>query len=127
MIKPEFCEPEEYQSHVNNMSDVPLDVKIAFTRDCISDYCQLGGNICGGTLHIIVDDGNYDDGSIAYCLNSCIKEGDVQGVLLLNLIFNIPGDQRFRLDNEDLKTMHVISKEGFNSQDINKLMINLKE
>lgn len=100
-MKTEFCETENYRIVTNNRKISGND-SIDFVRSCIVGYCRLRDNSGGGSLHVVVDDGNYSDDTLMYALNFCIRESDFQGVLLLNLIMLIPSDQRFRLDNIDL-------------------------
>ena len=43
-------------------------------------YLQM--NITGGSLHIVLDDGNNSDDSIEFCYNYAKERGDVAGMLI---------------------------------------------
>lgn len=97
MIKPEFCKYNEYSEVVINMSEVSVDALIQFTKRSIESFYKHPDNLAGGPLHIVVDDHNYETQFLAYCLNEAIKIGDIQAILLLNLILNIPAEERDKL------------------------------
>ena len=42
-------------------------------REYIGCLYNLEGCCCGGELHILLDDDNYDDDSILYCLKECLS------------------------------------------------------
>lgn len=58
----------------------------------------------GGSLHILLDDGNVDDVSIGFCRKGCESRGDTFGVFLCNVIQSIPKSSRWRLFNKDWNT-----------------------
>lgn len=51
--------------------------------DVLRAYCKclysLEGNGVGGYLHILLDDGNYTDSNILYCLDQCTKHPEWNG------------------------------------------------
>lgn len=55
----------------------------------IAEYGQIPENICGGNLHIILDDENVDDTSVIFCYNECKKEKDYLGMLICSLLMGI--------------------------------------
>lgn len=42
-------------------------------RKLIGNFYQLEGCSAGGPLHILLDDDNYDIGSIMFCMNHCFE------------------------------------------------------
>ena len=42
-------------------------------RKIIGEYYQLEGCACGGPLHILLDDDNYDIGSVRWCIEWCFE------------------------------------------------------
>ena len=68
------------------------------TRLCIPDiaplitlFSQDPENIVGGNLHIYLSDGNVEDSYIKFCLEECVKNGDLLGeaICLLSLKMSI--------------------------------------
>lgn len=49
-------------------------------KKMIKGYYTLPGCVAGGPLHVLLDDDNYDIGSIHFCMNHCFENlnGDVQ-------------------------------------------------
>lgn len=43
-------------------------------RKIIDEYYGLRNCGCGGPLHILLDDDNYDIGSIHFCIEKCFEE-----------------------------------------------------
>ena len=71
-----------------------------FIQD-IRDYYEKDGNAAGGNLHIVLDDGNLDDGSILFCINNCIERNDVDGLRLCKILFACSMTQRGKLYHWD--------------------------
>lgn len=42
-------------------------------RKIIGEYYQLEGCACGGPLHILLDDDNYDINSVRWCVEWCFE------------------------------------------------------
>jgi hypothetical protein len=67
-------------------------------------YCAKPGNATGGSLHIVLDDGNIEDHHIRYCAEFAEKRGDGEGVELARLLLRMSRTQRNkvyrRLDGE---------------------------
>lgn len=57
-------------------------------------YYQQPGNICGGSLHIVLDDHNLEDCHIIYCRDYAKDRGDDDGVILAQLLLAMTGTQR---------------------------------
>lgn len=60
-------------------------------------YYAKEGNSTGGNFHIVLDDGNWDDGSVKFCLNEARKTGDEDGVRLGELLLRMSRTQRLKL------------------------------
>lgn len=44
-------------------------------------------NCCGGSLHVVLDDGNLGDADVLHCISWAETEGDPEGITLgLNLL-----------------------------------------
>ncbi len=96
-MKNYICDKEEYEKVLSHNFEHSVDHEnkaiIHIVNETIANFYNLDGeNICGGNLHIILDDGNLRDSDIFFCLNSCIKEGDFQGILIgiFNFFFFFP-------------------------------------
>lgn len=63
----------------------------------VMEYCKclyrLEGCLCGGPLHIILDDGNYRDSDIIFCMKECLRnpenEGSDLGLLICRELSNM--------------------------------------
>ena len=52
------------------------------------DYYKIPGNECGGSLHIVLDDGNTEPHFIGYCAVYAARHDDTIGeVLALDLLW----------------------------------------
>lgn len=63
----------------------------------VNEYYNKEGNSCGGNLHIVLDDGNCDNGSIQYCLDRCITNNDQDGINICNLLMQMSKTQRLKV------------------------------
>ena len=71
------------------------------------EYCKclykLEGCVCGGSLHILLDDDNYDDDDILFCLNECIQHPDREeselGILICKEYLKLSKEERIVFDN----------------------------
>jgi hypothetical protein len=50
-----------------------------------------------GSLHVILDDGNYSDSSVRYCVHSAAESGDVEGERLARILLSMSTTQRRKL------------------------------
>lgn len=55
---------------------------MADVSEMVLDYLSHPDNGVGGNLHIVLDDGNTDDGSISFCYGYASAKGDEAGVRL---------------------------------------------
>jgi hypothetical protein len=60
----------------------------------VEAYRALPGNIVGGSLHVVLDDGNVDDKSIGYCLNAAREDGDEDGAAIAQVLLRMSKTQR---------------------------------
>ena len=64
-------------------------------------YYAKAGNGVGGSLHIVLEDGNVTDDNVRYCLNWAREHGDTDGVRLAELLLRMSKTQRLRLFRAD--------------------------
>jgi hypothetical protein len=60
-------------------------------------YRDTPGNCTGGSLHIVLDDGNVEDGHVRHCLDYATAKGDTDGVLLAETLLRMSKTQRLKL------------------------------
>jgi hypothetical protein len=73
--------------------------------DQISSYYQVDGNGAGGTLHIVLDDGNVETDHIQWCIDNTIKaENDQEALDIANELLKLSYSARKRLYNNQWKT-----------------------
>lgn len=60
-------------------------------------YAALPGNSVGGSLHIVLDDGNVDDDSVLHCIKWAHECADVAGVKLGEILLRMSRTQRKKL------------------------------
>lgn len=60
-------------------------------------YYSIPENRAGGSLHIVLDDGNIDDDDIRHCLDYARAEGDCAGVSLAEQLLKVSKNQRRKL------------------------------
>ena len=80
-------------------------VRIAqMERPTISDvlpkiraYYAKPNNLSGGSLHIVLDDGNVRDCDVRYCVEFAQKRCDSDGVSLAETLLLMSRAQRFKL------------------------------
>jgi hypothetical protein len=51
----------------------------------------------GGTLHIVLDDGNVDDSDVQFCIDYARRQGDNAGVFLGQILLRMSKTQRLKL------------------------------
>lgn len=57
-------------------------------------YECLPENSAGGKLHIVLEDSNWDDDSIAFCQQESLYSRDTLGLLICDLLLQLPMEQR---------------------------------
>lgn len=63
-------------------------------RMLIDAYYALPGNGCGGELHVVLDDGNYERDSIRFCIASAAR---VESRWLGHVLLMLSGSQRRKM------------------------------
>ena len=63
----------------------------------VRDYYSKPGNGAGGSLHIVLDDGNLDNKDILFCREWAEKENDADGVVLADVLLSMSKTQRKKL------------------------------
>jgi len=66
-------------------------------KDFIRYYYE--DNPAGGYLHVVLEDGNLDEGYIWHCQQECLKHGDTFGYFLATLLREF--------SREDLECMYT--------------------
>jgi hypothetical protein len=63
----------------------------------VQAYYAKPGNFAGGSLHIVLDDGNVNDGSVQFCIDYAREKGDEDGIALGMLLLRMSKTQRSKL------------------------------
>jgi hypothetical protein len=63
----------------------------------VREFYGLPGNGVGGSLHIVLDDGNVEDGSVRFCRDYALEHGDAIGYALANVLLRMSKTQRHKL------------------------------
>jgi hypothetical protein len=63
----------------------------------VREYYKQPGNEAGGNLHLVLEDPNYDDGSVRYCIEVAELAGDKDGAWLARRILECSKSQRRRI------------------------------
>lgn len=72
------------------------EVNLFNLKILIHEYCEVPENVCGGNLHIVIDDQNLDDGSIVFCYKQCKEAKDYMGMLICSLLIQIDTNRRYK-------------------------------
>jgi hypothetical protein len=67
---------------------------LAHVERLIDDYYALPGNLAGGSLHIVLDDGNTGEDSIVYCQGYSTEAGDDAGYWLATVLLALTDEER---------------------------------
>lgn len=60
-------------------------------------YYAKPGNLAGGSLHIVLDDGNVGDDCVEFCEKEATERGDDDGVALARILRRMSKTQRHKL------------------------------
>ena len=63
----------------------------------IKAYKDKPGNGVGGSLHIVLDDGNIGDSSIEFCKQYAQERNDIDGVAIANILLQMSKTQRKKI------------------------------
>lgn len=72
-----------------------------FIKELIKYYYDDLGNGTGGSLHVVLDDGNLEHATIFWCQNECKKNKDSFGVFLADVLLTFTEDELDNMYNED--------------------------
>lgn len=64
-----------------------------FIKQLIKYYYEELGNLVGGNLHIVLDDGNIEHSFIIWCKAECKKNQDSFGVFLADVLLEFTEDE----------------------------------
>jgi hypothetical protein len=70
----------------DRVGSTPTAPHPANLREMIRLYYELPGNGAGGSLHLVLDDGNIETRDITYCRDTAYMSGDWRGVLIANML-----------------------------------------
>jgi hypothetical protein len=68
---------------------------IPYVAPFVCEYYKENG--AGGSLHIVLDDGNVEDSSVQFCIDYAKKNGDEVGVKLGEILLTMSKTQRDKL------------------------------
>ncbi len=77
-----------------------------FINELVKFYCLNLGNITGGNYHIVLYDGNVDDGYVWYCQQESEKNGDTFGVFLGQVLRTFTEQERDDMYENDWNWLH---------------------
>lgn len=93
---------KEYNQLVDDIREDREDRWLPRLNEMIKDYYSLPGNICGGLLHIVLDDDNIEDQHLHWCAGLTHGKNDYAGNDIASLLLRMTMEQRKKLfDNED--------------------------
>lgn len=75
----------------------PNRSKLPEVNAAVRAYYAKPGNMAGGNLHIVLDDGNVGSGDIQHCIDRCIEQGDTDGEALARMILSMSKTQRRKI------------------------------
>jgi hypothetical protein len=67
----------------------------------IQAYWNLPGNGVGGSLHVVLDDGNVEDVQVRGSRDSALGKGDAEGAAILDVLLTMSRTQRTKLSRMD--------------------------
>ncbi len=65
--------------------------------ECCKAYYEVDENSVGGSLHIVLDDGNLETANILHCIDDAYRNNDLAGVILGKLLLSVSYKQRCEL------------------------------
>lgn len=72
-----------------------------FIKDLIKFYYEDLGNSSGGYYHIVLDDGNNQDGDVWFCQEESEKHNDTFGIFLGRVLRMFTEEEREKMYEED--------------------------
>lgn len=68
---------------------------------CIKSYYEDLDNPVGGSLHVVLDDYNYADSHIEYCIDYAVEQGDRAGEALGRKLLTLSIEERAEANQFD--------------------------
>jgi hypothetical protein len=81
------------------MSDKPSITPELIER--IRCYYRMPGHAVGGSLHVVLDDGNVHDDHVAWCIEYARHEADTEGAAIGEILLRMSKTQRTKLSRMD--------------------------
>lgn len=72
----------------------PNRPKVPDVAPLVAAYYRKPENGAGGHCHVVLDDGNTDNGCIDFCLAECERAGDDDGARIMRLMRQMSQTQR---------------------------------
>lgn len=63
----------------------------------VNAYYAMPGNGVGGSLHVVLEEGNVRDGDVEFCRQIAIDDDDPEGVVLAEILLRMSRTQRLKL------------------------------
>ncbi len=63
----------------------------------IKEYLEKDSNSAGGSLHILIEDGNTRDSDIEFCIEWAKSKGDEDGIKLGEILLSMSRTQRGKI------------------------------
>jgi len=71
---------------------------VPFTREEIDRFADYHGkNLCWGSLHIVLEDGNIQDRNVDFCIDYANRHGDQEGFELGKILLTKSKSQRIKI------------------------------
>ena len=94
-------------SFFENFTQKPTKIQKAYLAVILLDeYSKL--TICGGCLHAIIDDGNYNNYHVNDGLEYAIEKNDFFGQTIARLLLDFTEDERQEIIEEPLKIESLV-------------------
>lgn len=66
-------------------------------------YHALPGNCAWGSLHVVLDDCNFENGHVQYSIDAARQDGDSEGAALGEILLQMSRTQRAKISREAVK------------------------
>lgn len=70
---------------------------VSQVMELVREYYRLPNNSVGGSLHIVLSDGNIEDSHVKFCIQWAKDHNDPEGVKLGELLLKMSKTQRKKL------------------------------
>jgi len=97
------------KTYVCKLPDWPVEVRGFAGRatydECVAAanaYYAKDGNGAGGSLHVVLDDGNVETEHVRFCEEYAREREDWDGVILAQMLLTLTVEERERMYRDDL-------------------------